>query len=164
MLFALFLACADDDPRAPADSSSDTTPPVLDTGERAALDAHVAALEGVWSGEANPTPLGAFPFAIALARDRDTVAGATEQLGMGLSFAFEPDATLGYRFTESGTFGGFTQSHVLAPVEASSDAVRWVSVDAPEVLEVVTTVGAASLRIDAWVRGEPHATLVLDRS
>ena len=161
MLFPVFLAChATTATHDSAGSEAQTT----HTVDVALVRAHVAALEGMWMGEANPTPLGAFPFAIAFERKGDAVLGVTKLTGMSLSFAFEPDATHGVRFTESGTFAGFTQSYVLAPVEASAAAVRWLAIDDPEVLEVVTSVSATSLTIEAWVRGEPHATLTLDRS
>jgi hypothetical protein len=163
MLFTLFLACNDADPSGDSEPTDDASR-ALDAADRELLDAHVAALEGVWIGEANPTPLGAIPFGIALERKGDAIVGVSKQMGTSLSFAFEPDATHGFRFTESGTFAGFTQSYVLAPVEASADSVRWVALEDPEVLEVVTTVSATSLTLEAWVRGEPHATLTLDRS
>ena len=166
MLLTLWLACSDTNDAHDSNGVDDvaSTPPALDAADRALVGAHVAALEGVWSGEANPTPLGAFPFGIAFERKGDAVVGALKQMGMSLSFAFEPDAAHGFRFTESGTFGAFTQSYALAPVEVGAGSVRWLAIDDPEVLEVVTTVGATSLTLEAWVRGEPHATLTLDRS
>ncbi len=163
MLLLSLIACshpppAESDPpeeTVPVDDSTATDPSVLSD--------HVAAIAGDWSGVASPTPVGEIPFAIVFDSDGKKVAGSTTQLGFSFAFAFEPDEKHGFRFTETGEFQSFTQSHVLFADEIRADRVRWVDMDEPDVLAVTTEVDEDRLVMDAWVRGKRHATLDLDR-
>ena len=161
MLVFLFACSHDPTESSPAEESAadDSTPP----DQLPALADHVAAIPGQWSGSASPTPIGDVPFAIAFEANGDEVAGDTSQAGFAFSFAFEPDDKYGFRFTETGKFGGFTQSHVLVPDEIAADRVRWIDVEDPEVLAVTTEVNGERLVMDAFVRGKRHATIDMNR-
>jgi hypothetical protein len=163
-MLLLVIACSRTPP-AESDPLDETAAPVDDSTakDHSVLDGHVAAIVGSWSGVADPTPIGDIPFAIAFATDADRVAGTTTQLGFSFTFAFEPDEQHGIRFSETGSFQGFEQSHVLIPAEIASERVHWVDLEKPDVLTVTTEVDEKRLVMDAWVRGKRHATLVLDR-
>ena len=161
-MLVLLFACSDDPTESsPAEESAadDSTPP----DQLPVLAEHVAAIPGDWSGAASPTPIGDVGFAIAFEADGDRVVGDTKQAGFAFSFAFEPDDNYGFRFTETGKFGGFTQSHVLIPDEIAADRVRWIDVEDPDVLVVTTEVSGDRFVMDAVVRGNRHATIDMNR-
>jgi len=161
-MLVLLFACSETPALSesnPPEGIGDSTP----VDELPVLAEHVAAIEGQWSGAASPTPIGDVPFAIAFEADGGRVAGDTKQAGFAFAFSFEPDDKYGFRFTEMGKFGGFTQSHVLIPDEIATDRVRWIDVEDPDVLAVTTEVDGERLVMDAWVRGKRHATIDMNR-
>ena len=161
MLLFLFACSENPTESSPPEESAadDSTPP----DQLPVLAEHVAAIPGQWSGSASPTPIGDVPFAIAFDADGGKVAGDTKQAGFAFEFAFDPDDKVGFRFTETGKFGGFTQSHVLIPDEIAADRVRWIDVEDPDVLAVTTEVSDERFVMDAWVRGKRHATIDMTR-
>ena len=161
-MFVLLFACSETPGPSesdPPEQTDDSTP----VEELPLLTEHVAAIPGEWAGAASPTPIGDVSFAIAFFADGDKVAGDTSQAGFAFAFSFEPDGKYGFRFTETGKFGAFTQSHVLIPDEVAADRVRWIDVEDPDVLALTTEVSGERLVMDAWVRGKRHATIDMHR-
>jgi hypothetical protein len=153
-LLLAILACSEGPSAGPEE-----TPAPTDTaraGQDDPLDNHIAA-------NADPTPVGAIRFAIDFEPEGSSVVGVTKQAGFTFTFAFDPDKDHGFRFTETGSLGGFTQSHVLIPDDVETDDVHWVDSTDPDVLGVTTHVDSDSLVLDVMVRGEHHATLDLQR-
>jgi hypothetical protein len=151
------LGCAADETNVVATADTATAP--LD------LAAWVARGVGPWAGEATDTPIGDLPFAITFQGTADGASGTADSgYGFSLTFSYAVDAAGRWTLTETGTLPGkFEQSQVLSPVEVDGDRVRWVTPDDPTYLQVDVTHAEDRLRMDTWVRGEPHAVLDLAR-
>lgn len=129
--------------------------------------AWVERLEGSWSGPVDPTPIGAIQFfPLDFSWDVDgSLHAFTEFPGGDGSFDFRFRAEEGtWVFFEEGQLpGGMVQAYPLHPIDLEGDAVTWVFLEDPALLEVVTTVSDASFLMDVRVRESHHATFMLGR-
>lgn len=128
--------------------------------------AWVESIEGPWLGPVSDTPAGDIPqFFLDFTWQDDGSLHALADDGEGSSFEFRfVEAGDSWTFDETGSLpGGLVQSHTMVPVQVEGNRVRWVSVDAPGVLEVELEVDEQRFQMDVSVLGMSHAAFDLTR-
>lgn len=182
MLASLFVtsACTDVEPRASSDTEhtqageetqgTDDASTGDDAGQTQPIDlpeGWLDAVEGRWLGSVTETPIGGIPqFFIDYERMDDGSLHALIDNGEGFAFEFhfrQDDDDRWELFEEGQLPGGFIQSYVLHPVEAEDGRVRFVTLEAPEFLQVDIDVSATTYDMQVRLMEEPHAQFELTR-
>ncbi len=128
--------------------------------------AWLARVEGVFAGEHNKTPFGEIPFAIEMVKEADgSVRGrAHADSETYLDFKFYLNEQGEILFSEGGGLPGpLVQSNVLELVSAEGDTLTFETKKRPGYLIAKVTADGDRLRIQAILRGKPHANLDLVR-
>jgi hypothetical protein len=128
--------------------------------------AWLARIEGVYTGQNNPTPFGPIGFAMDMMKQPDgPVHGRLHSdKDTYFEFVFRLNDKGGITFHETGSLGpGFVQSHQLELVETVGDTLTFATQEKPALLVAEVTADGTRLRVKVILRGKPHVDLDMTR-
>lgn len=147
------------DPIRPADTA--TPAPTVD---QAPLGDRIAALEGLWVGQADPTPLGPMAFAFDFGWDDDRLVAHTDGGGgLYIELAFQETEDGWVCIEEGGLPGGLVQSYPLHPTALDDGQISWAYAEDPDYLSMEMSDGEDRLVLDVTIRSSRHVVIDLGR-
>lgn len=129
------------------------------------IEAHLAALEGVFEGPDNPSPFGRIPMAFFFVRSEDGGVHARsaqdETTWIDIRIHREDGA---WRLTEGASMPGLgVQEYTLDLIGVTDEGFVWEVPGRGDFLRVVTHADEEGMRLAATLRGQPHVDFQLPR-
>jgi len=131
----------------------------------AEVQAHLAALEGVFEGAENVTPFGPLSIAFSFVREEngDVHAHSAQDASTWIDLRFTREGDT-WRFAEGASMPGLgVQEYTMDLVGHGESGFVWEVVGRPGFLQAVTYADAEGIRLTVSLRGKPHVDFKLPR-